>query len=195
MTIRNPGFQGDLRTFDPYTPSPTRSGPAIPILSLNRYVPTDTPYSDQISVGLQQQLGQTVDLTVDLVRARGMHLPVGGDLNYPDLTTRLRPDPTVNQIIVTETRAQSWYTGLQVGLQKSSSERHSYAVAYTWSSSENNTDGPRNFPQDQTNLAAERGPAPYDARHRFTASGALTLPYACYVSAVATGRTRGCRTT
>jgi hypothetical protein len=25
MTIRNPGFQGDLRTFDPYAPSPTRS--------------------------------------------------------------------------------------------------------------------------------------------------------------------------
>jgi hypothetical protein len=186
LTIQNPGFQGDARHFDPIGPNLRRSGPAVPQYSVNRFSQMDTPYTDQASVGMQRLFGRDVGATIDLVYALGHHLPVGGDLNYPDPTTLTRPDPTVQQIIVTETRGQSWYTGLQVGLRKRLSHRYTYSVAYTWSSSENDTDGPRQFPQDQTNILGDRGPSTNDARHRVSASGVVNLPFDCHLSTMVT---------
>jgi hypothetical protein len=190
LTIRNPGYQGDLRQFDPYGLNPNRGGaPAVPQYSVNRYAATRTPYSDQASIGWQQQVTGDIGVSVDLVRALGYRLPVGRDLNYPDLTIGGRPDPTLNQIIVVETLGHSWYTGLQVGVQKRPALGHAFAVSYTWSSSENDTDGPASFPQDQTNLLGDRGPASHDSRHRVTATGMIDLPFGCHLSAVVTART------
>src|SRR5262249_22574063 len=128
----------------------------------------------------------TLGISVDLVRALGYHLPVAGDLNYPDPVLHLRPDPTINQIIVTETRGQSWYTGLQVGLRTRPSRAYSFSVAYTWSSSENDADGKNSFPQDQNDILADRGPASSDVRHSVSASGLLELPFGCRLATVVT---------
>ena len=177
LTIARPGFQGDPLHFDPLGPNPNRVGPAVPLRSINQHTVLQTPYTDQASVGIQRQLGRTLALSADLVRATGHRLPVGRDLNYPDPVTHLRPNPdtSLRQIIVTDTIGHSWYTGLQVGLQQRST-RYSYSVAYTWSSSENDTDGNRAFPQDQNDLLADRGPSPNDARHSATAGGTVPLP-------------------
>jgi hypothetical protein len=190
LTIRNPGFQGDLRQFNPYGFNPNRGGgPAVPQYSVNRYAATRTPYSDQVSIGWQRQVAGDTGISVDLVRALGYRLPVGRDLNYPDPITDVRPDPALNQIIVVETLGHSWYTGLQVGLQKRPSFGHTFALSYTWSSSENDTDGPTSFPQDQTNLPGDRGPASHDSRHRVVATGIVDLPFNCHLATVVTART------
>jgi TonB dependent receptor. len=89
---------------------------------------------------------------------------------------------------VTETRGQSWYTGLQAGVQRRPAHGYAYSLAYTWSSSENDTDGARSFPQDQTNLLADRGPVLNDARHRLKATGMLDLPLGCRLATVVTAR-------
>jgi Carboxypeptidase regulatory-like domain/TonB dependent receptor len=188
ITIQNPGYQGDPKDFDPYGPNPRRSGQAIQQVSVNRTQPTSNPYTDQFSVGLQRQFGSNVGVTADLVRALGYHLLVGGDLNYPDPITNIRPDPTIKQILVAESRGQSWYTGLQVGVYKRLSHGYAYSVAYTLSSSQNDTDGRSALPQDQNNILADRGPSLNDARHRVTANGTVSLPWNLHLAAVVSAR-------
>ncbi len=193
LSITDPGFQGDAVHFDQFGFNPRRSGPAVQRYSVNRYTSTRTPHTDQASVGVQRQIGRQIGLAVDLVRARGYHLPVGRDLNYPDLTTGARPDPepSLKQIIVAETRGESWYTGLQVGVGGRPARRYGYSIAYTWSSSENDTDGTgaANFPQDQTkSLRVDRGPTPLDAHHQFTARGTADAPFGLRVATVVYAR-------
>ena len=193
LSIAKPGFQGDAVHFDPYGPNPNRNGPAVALYSIHRYTSNATPYTDQASVGVQRQIGREIGVAVDLVRARGHRLPVNRDLNYPDPVTHVRPnpDPSLKQVIVTETRGESWYTGLQIGVRRHPSRLYDYALAYTWSSSENNTDGiaVADFPQDQTNsLQAERGPTPLDARHQFTASGTVNAAFGLRLTAVVFAR-------
>lgn len=181
VSITNPGFSGDPQSFDAYAPSPKGSTVQY---SVNRATAIQTPYTDQVSVGMQRQVRPSIGFSIDLVRALGYHLPVGGDLNYPDPVTHLRPDPTIGQIIVTQTRGQSWYTGLQIGVRVRPSRVYSGSVAYTLASSENDTDGRGSIPQDQNDILADRGPASTDARHRVAASGVLELPYDCRLSAL-----------
>jgi hypothetical protein len=185
-TIANPGFQADAIDPDPFGFNPNRTGPVLPRFSTTQAVATQTPYTDQVSVGLQRQIGHDVGLTVDLVRALGHRLPIQLDLNYPDPTTHLRPDPTIDQIIVTETGGQSWYTGLQAGLRRRFARGYAYSLAYTWSSSENDTDGPQSFPQNSTNVLGDRGPTPNDSHHRLSASAMLTLPFGCRLATLVT---------
>lgn len=185
LSIVNPGFQGDLVNFDPTGFNPNRGGqPAKAVLSLFEFASTRTPYTDQASVGIQHQFRGTVGVTADVVRALGHRLPIETDLNYPDPITHLRPDQSVKQIIATETIAQSWYTGLQVGLQTRPMRGQVYALAYTWSTSENDTDGARSFPSDGNNVLLDRGPTLDDARQRLTASATMPLGGAWSIQAV-----------
>ena len=176
LSIANPGFQGSLTRFDPYGTNPIRGGqPAIPVISLFTFAPTSTPYIDEASVGVQHQFGRSVGLTADVVRALGHRLPIRMDLNYPTGPSGRRPDATVNQIIASETIAQSWYTGLQVGVTTRSLRGGVYAASYTWSSSENDTDGSRSFPSSGPNILVDRGPTLNDAPQRLTASGLVPI--------------------
>lgn len=190
ISISQPGFQGDPREFNPYGFNPNRGNRVAMLVNTTQYYPLQTPYTDQISVGVQRLFGRSVGLTADVVRALGHGLPIGMDLNYPDPVTHQRPSPntTLKQIIVTETVAQSWYTGLQVGVRTRQMRGQAYSIAYTLSSSENDTDGSKAFPQDQGNIRGDRGPTPTDARHRLTAAGTLALPRGWMVSAVVRAR-------
>ncbi|HKV99213.1 MAG TPA: TonB-dependent receptor [Vicinamibacterales bacterium] len=176
ITIQAPGYQGSLTNFDPYGPNPNRKGPAVAQISINGRADMALPYTDQASVGVQHQFGRNLGVSADVVRALGHNLPIGWDLNYPDPVTHARPDPTLQQLIVTAPYGESWYTGLQVGVRKPLSHHYAYTIAYTLSSTENDTDGVRVFPQDQNNLLSDRGPSANDARHRLTASWTLDLP-------------------
>ena len=143
LTIPQPGYQGDLINFDPFGPNPNRIGVVSPNVSVTRAAQASLGYTDQFSAGVQAQIGHDLGLAADVVRALGYHLPVEWDQNYP--VSRVRPDPTYLQIIAIETIGQSWYTGLQLGLRKRPSHHYAYAVAYTWSLSENNADGRNAF--------------------------------------------------
>jgi hypothetical protein len=186
LTIMKPGYQGDVHAFDPYGPNPNRNGPAIPSLSITRYAPIETPYTDQVSVGLERQVGANIGVSADLVRALGHRLEIGWDLNYPDALTGVRPDSRYLQILTTETIAQSWYTGLQVGVRRRLAHGYAYSVAYTLSSAENDTDGRGTYAQNQLDVLADRGPAANDAPHRVAASATIDLPFKCLLAALVT---------
>jgi hypothetical protein len=124
------------------------------------------------------------------VWARGHNLLRTRDLNYPDLDDplRRRPDPSVQEIRVRETAGRSWYRALQAGIQKQPSNHHSYAIAYTLSRSDRDTEDFDFRAQDQRNYAAERGPSFSDARHRLSASLNLDLPRRFRLSLLLTAR-------
>lgn len=172
--ITNPGYP------DPLGPNPNRTGgPITPIPSTTRFADDNrTPFTQQVTVGFQQQLGRTFSFGVDLVNARGRNLLRSSDLNYPNLDDplRRRPDPNFQRVTVVQTLGRSWHTGLQVGIEKRPSARHSYSVAYTLGETERDTEDFNFFPVDQHNYPAERGPASNDARHRLSAAFSVELP-------------------
>ena len=181
----NPGYP------DPFGPNPRRSG------SINVAIPSttvlapgmETPVTQQASVGIRHLRGRFA-FTIDGVWARGRHLLRSIDLNYPDLDNpaRPRPDPAFQRILTRDSNGHSWYRGLQAGFRKRHSSGHSYAVTYTLSRAERDTEDFEFLAQDQRDFAVERGPASSDARHRLSWSTNVDLPLALRLTTLFTAR-------
>ena len=186
--ITNPGYP------DPNGPNPNRTGgPITPIPSSTQFAPDNrTPYTQQLTAGVQKQLGSAFSISADLVGARGYGLLRSIDANYPNLDdpARARPNPNFQRITIVETKGNSWYTGLQVGIEKRLSQRHTYTVAYTLSSTERNTEDFNFFPVDNRNYDLERGPASNDARHRVSAAFSVQLPWDVQVGTLIAARSK-----
>jgi hypothetical protein len=182
ILITNPGYP------DPSGPNPLGriSGPP----STMRLVDMRVPYTDQFTVGLQRALSPQTAVTADVIYARGRDLLLTLDLNYPDLTDPhlTRPDPSFQRVTAVESRGNSWYRALQIALERRHANRHSYTVAYTLSTSERDTEDSTFVPQDQRDLAAERGPAASDVRHRLSAGLNLDLFLGLRFTAVITAQ-------
>jgi len=79
--------------------------------------------------------------------------------------------------------AASIYHGLEVRLEKRFSQGLSFLSSYTYSKAIDDSSAQfgnysdENFPQDSHNLAAERGPSNFDARHRWVLSHIYELPF------------------
>ncbi len=90
--ITNPGYP------DPNGPNPNRTtGPITPIPSSTQFAPDNrTPYTQQLTAGIQKQLGNAFSISADLVGARGYGLLRSSDANYPNLDdpARARPNPS-----------------------------------------------------------------------------------------------------
>ena len=186
--ITNPGYP------DPNGPNPNRTGgPISPIPSTVQFDPDNrTPYTEQMTAGVQRQLGRTFSVSADIVRARGIGLLRSMDANYPNLDdpARRRPNPNFQRITVVETQGNSWYTGLQAGVEKRLSQRHTYTIAYTLSSTERNTEDFNFFPVDQRFYDQERGPASNDARHRVSGAFSIELPWQIQASTLIAARSK-----
>jgi hypothetical protein len=186
--ITNPGYP------DPNGPNPNRTGgPITPIPSSTQFAPDNrTPYTQQLTAGVQKQLGSAFSISADLVGARGYGLLRSIDANYPNLDdpARTRPNPNFQRITIVETKGNSWYTGLQVGIEKRLSQRHTYTVAYTLSTTERNTEDFNFFPVDNRNYNLERGPASNDARHRVSAAFSVLLPWDIQVGTLVAARSK-----
>ena len=186
--ITNPGYP------DPNGPNPNRTGgPITPIPSSTQFAPGNrTPYTQQLTAGVQKQLGSVFSISADLVGARGYGLLRSSDANYPNLDdpSRARPNPNFQRITIVETKGNSWYTGLQVGIEKRLSQRHTYTVAYTLGSTERNTEDFNFFPVDNRNYDLERGPASNDARHRVSAAFSVQLPWDIQVGTLIAARSK-----
>jgi hypothetical protein len=176
ITINSPGYQGDpLHKDDPYGFNPNPAKP-IPLQNFTSLSELETPFSEQVTVGFQRALGATTSLAVDVVWARGRHQLVTHDLNYPIGSPPTRPDSSIGKINTVESRANSWYRGLQVGLARTASHGFGYSVAYTLAASDRDTEDANFVPQDQQDYGADRGPSLNDVRHRLASSWIQDLP-------------------
>jgi hypothetical protein len=80
VTIVNPSLTDPLggRTFEDFK---NQKIPATLTLLDNNY---QTPYNDQISVGLAQQLATGYAMQIDYVHSRGQNEPMTPQINYQD---------------------------------------------------------------------------------------------------------------
>ena len=112
----------------------------------------------------------------------GTVVPPGARLTAAGNFTGGRPNGGVGTIYRIETTANSRYDALQVELQGRSGGALQYQAAYTYSKALDDVSdffdlaGASALPQNSFNLAAERGPANFDVRHRFAYNFIYDLP-------------------
>lgn len=124
------------------------------------------PILKEASVGIEQQLPGGLRLNTMYIRRRGSRALRGINLNAPRADGS-RPDPSAGTITEIQSTASSWFDALSVGLNFSRPEQRIFVAAnYQLARSVNETDSPFSLAADARNLAAERGPAMFDARHR-----------------------------
>lgn len=145
-----------------------------------------TPYVQQWSLSVQQQLGATRTVEVAYVGSKGSKLLGASDINQPDpspVFPNPRPIPGFEDIDRIASRASSTYSSMQVRIQQTSSFGLSLLASYTCSKSMDDASnffasaGDPNFPQDSRNLEAERSRSNFDVKHRLAVSYAYGLPF------------------
>jgi outer membrane receptor protein involved in Fe transport len=174
--------------------------------SINKADPNmEIPYVDQISVGVERQIGTDWSAAVNVVRNWGSALLVSDNTNlgpptvltaanaaslgvsspspqqigrpYYGSTNRL--DPLYNNIQVVSSSGWSSYYGVQFTIQKRLAKGYSLRANYILSESK---DDGSDFtqaeqPNDPYNRRAERSYSVEHQRHRVTLTGVWELPY------------------
>lgn len=159
-----------------------------------------TPFADQISFGVARELGGNFALSADYVNTRGKHYARAVDTNFPNPVTGVKPRPDYAQLAVFETEGNMWYNGLLVRLEKRMSNNYQFSLAYTLSSTKDDTwcefitqgCGPQawyNYKGDVEkaySAGTDRGNLNADdhERHHLTLSGLVRLPLGFDLSAV-----------
>ncbi len=165
-------------------------------------MPYLTPYTQQWSLGIQQEIGRNFVLDVSYVGTKGTHLlgivdinevPVGAGLaaglhtgggtaftsaDTPKLNA-LRPYRGYNVINTLESAFDSNYHSLQVSLDKRLGAAGTFGLSYTWSHNLTDNQSDRsNAPQNSYNWHnGEYGPASLDRRHIITFNYVYELPF------------------
>jgi len=146
------------------------------------------PYTHQVSLGYEQQLGQRVSVSADFVHAFGRDQFMSFDQNAGLRTTTsrtapiIRPDPNfVGQVLVRQNLGQTDYDALMMSVEKRMSQNYSARVSYTLAYSTGNTSG-NGIPQSSfqlltdPNLDLNQGPTDFDRRHNLVVSGTVLVP-------------------
>jgi hypothetical protein len=158
----------------------TAGGPAIPSASWVEN-PFRDGYVQQWNFNIQQQLTQSMGMTVGYVGSKGTHLDRAYDINEPaptaSFTQSLRRYPAYASVTVRSPSASSDYDALQVSLEKRFSHGLSFLSAYTWSKSIDDDSLWNGSVVDVTNFHLERGLSTFDTRNRFISSYTYDLPY------------------
>ena len=133
------------------------------------------PVLKEGTLAVDRQLPGGVRASATLVRRRGAHLLRGVNVNAP-LPSGVRPDPTAGTITEVESIAASSFDAMFLNVNYGRPDRRIFIGAnYALSRAIDETDGPFSLPADSRNLAAERGPAANDVRHRFSSLASVPL--------------------
>jgi hypothetical protein len=152
-----------------------------------------TPYSLQVSAGVERQISKDWSVSADFVHFRIYHDWLRDDANlfenvatgYADNpATSGRPDPTYSNIkaFTTPDAAGSIYNALQVAINHRFSQSFSAQAAYTLSRLKDSTTGPFYFPNNPFNLAGEWGPSPDNQTSTLTLAGTYSIKWGIALS-------------
>ena len=188
----------------PFKPPITFPVPSPPPLSPTFVDPNNrTAYVQQWNLTVQQQIPGSMLFEIGYVGTKGTKLtgPInqaqaciatpaepcnGQTTNTLGNETARLPNPGLTGNLLFSSRFSSIYNGLQVGLTRSMRNGLQYQLSYTFSKViDNSSMNDFSFailgqvqPQNSYDLAAERGLAAFDARHRFVANFLYQLPFA-----------------
>jgi hypothetical protein len=140
-----------------------------------------TPYSLQLSVGVERQLADSWTVSADYVHWRVYHDWIRTDANlyynpstgYPTNPAVGRPNPNYVGILnfTTPNAAGSINDGLQIGITHRFSKSFSMQMAYTYARLKDSTSGPFYYPNNQMNLASEWANSTDNQTHSLTLAG------------------------
>jgi carboxypeptidase family protein/TonB-dependent receptor-like protein len=194
----------------PFSGAPTVFGVGVNHIANN----AKHPYTQQFTVGLQQQIAGNWIVSADGIHDFGQRSLLGRQLrsttsSSPQISCPNGFDPcTVTDPLTTQTQqvteiesaAKSWYDALLVSLQKKPTGgpnfRWGFNANYTFSktfSYSNDDQIPFNGSEDAVNLIfhsndlqLEKGYAPNDERHRFVLFGHIEAPWKLQISPIFT---------
>jgi hypothetical protein len=145
------------------------------------------PYSDQWTVGLQQQMGQTTLFTLNYVGSRNSRLPCCGYYNValspgPGTPASRAPFPYITPTQYEQSNGSSNYNALQAQVDKRMSSGIAYTLNYTWSKTiDVACDGYFGaegcFVRNPYNIQADRSVAGFDLPQIFTGNVTYMLPF------------------
>jgi hypothetical protein len=143
-------------------------------------------YSHQGGFEIERQLWQSAAISVGYNHLRGKQIIMSRNLNVPldqnIAANRLlfnggRPDSRFGNNTQFQSIGDSWYDGMTVSFNQRPAQWASVRVSYTFSKA---LDDAGNFffstPQDNNDIAAEKGRSDNDQRHRLTLSGTVSTP-------------------
>jgi hypothetical protein len=140
--------------------------------------------SEQFSVELERAIGRIATATAGYSRLRGHQILMSRNVNAPTLTPAQaaaagvpnlgRPNPNFANISRYEAIGDSWFNGLTLSFSTRTAGWANARLSYTFSDAQD-TSGNAFFstPQDNFNIAAEKGPSDNDQRHRLMLSGTI----------------------
>jgi len=140
-----------------------------------------SPYTQNWNLNVQQRLAQNASVEIGYVGSKGTKLVRLTDLNEPDADGNL-PNPNFGTMDQLYPGASSIYHALQTTFRIQNTHGISGFASYNFAkASDDASDGIDfapgvAFPQDPSNLLAERGPSSFDTKHRFTVAINYDLP-------------------
>ena len=165
----------------PVFPNVLPAFPAKLLTSITSINPNiDNSYSQQTSLQVERELSRDLTLAVGYSHLRGAHLIMSHNVNVPTSTTAPnlgRPDSRFANNGQFDSLGDSYYDGMTASLNRRMSDWGNFRLSYNLSKS---IDTSGNFffsaPQDNFDIAAERGLSDNDQRHRVSLSGTLEKP-------------------
>jgi hypothetical protein len=168
------------------------------------------PYTHQVSVGVNSEMGRNVSVAVSGVFVKGNRYV--GLIDYNPIEPSLGPNRRaldVNGVAGTSSGVnqytswgESWYRGLLVSVTRRFSQSSQVLASYTLSKAEDSisdffgnpsqSQGHGRNPADLTGLplgfdpSLERGPSLQDQRHRLSVSGTYDLPHQFHLAGILT---------
>ncbi len=173
----------------PNTASAPPAGAVLNYATMNRNV--QNAYSQQMSLGVEQQLFSKSTLGISYQHVRGLHLLSSYNTNInPDGT---RPDATRGNIKPYDSRFDSYYDGLEISFVQRPTAWASSRISYTWSRAINNV-GEFFFssPINNFDFTVDRGRSDDDQRHRLVFDASINSP-TTYANGVVAHLTHGWR--
>jgi hypothetical protein len=137
-------------------------------------------YSHQAGIEIERQVGKATSLSVGYNHLHGEKLIMSRNVNVPTnlvLPNGGRPDPNFGNNSQFQSIGDAWYDAMTVSFKQSASHWATVRLSYTFSKA---LDTAGNFffssPQDNFNIAGEKGRSDNDQRHRLAVSGTLSSP-------------------
>ncbi len=154
-----------------------------------------TPYAFHYNLSVQRQVLNRFGVEVGYVGSRGYHMPIFMEINPGvvapgQITQGARLMPAFALVRPTFSEARSWYDSLQTSVRMRPTHGLNFLASYTFSHATDNVSG-LNIGGDarpvlpvvqgdqasiDAALAAEKGDALFDVRHRFVFSFGYALP-------------------
>ncbi len=143
-----------------------------------------TPYVQSWNLNIQQEVNRALAFEIGYVGSKGTRLTRLYDANQGrDPNINMPAYPQYAAVDVFSDSANSTYNGLQTTVRFQQFHGFSGFSTYTFSKSLDGASDGINFnfanaafPQDSTNLQAEKGPSTFDTRHRWTTAFNYAVP-------------------